>query len=114
MTILYKFLTRDEDIELTMKASQIIEHYGIQNQMDKLKEECAELIAAVIRCDIADDSGGVNQELLDHAYEETADVILVLEQIVGAMSAKAGRKLAQIAMAKADRQLKRIEEEKHD
>ena len=35
MTILYKFLTRDEDIELTMKASQIIEHYGIQNQMDK-------------------------------------------------------------------------------
>jgi hypothetical protein len=36
MTIFYKFLTRDEEIDLTRKASTIIEHYGREHQFRKL------------------------------------------------------------------------------
>jgi hypothetical protein len=47
-----------------------------------------------------------------HAREELADVILMLEQIVGSLNAKEGRMLAELVMAKADRQLRRISAEK--
>lgn len=106
MTILYKFLNREEDIELTMKASQIIEHYGYEHQAFKLLEEAGELIAASVRA-INDET----KESNEHALEELADVTLVLEQIVGSLSAKEGRRLAQIVIAKADRQLRRISQE---
>ena len=42
---------------------------------------------------------------------EMADVVLLLEQIVGEMPPNAGR-LAGIVMAKADRQLRRMSQEK--
>ena len=107
MTILYKFLNRDEDIYLTGAAADIIKHYGWEHQALKLLEEAGELIAASMRA-----YNDQTEKSNAHAREELADVTLVLEQIVGSLSAKEGRKLAEIVMAKADRQLKRIEEEK--
>ena len=107
MTILYKFLNRDEDIYLTGAAADILKHYGYDHQFFKLLEESGELIAASMRA-----YNDQTEKSNAHAREELADVTLVLEQIVGSLSAKEGRKLAEIVMAKADRQLKRIEEEK--
>jgi len=106
MTILYKFLTRGEDIELTRKAGQIFDHYGNDHQVRKLCEEAGELISAAAR--VANDPSDQNNEQLT---EELADVILVAEQIVNALDASAGRRLAQIVMTKADRQLRRISKE---
>lgn len=108
MTILYQFLNRDEDIYLTRTAAEIFEHYGPEHQAYKLEEECAELLAAAARCnaDINPDA-----EHAEHYLEELADVILVLEQIIGSMPAKVGRRLAEIVMTKADRQLRRMSQE---
>ena len=106
MTILYKFLNREEDIELTRKVGQIFDHYGSDHQVRKLCEEAGELISAAAR--VANDSNAQNNEQLT---EEFADVILVAEQIVNALDASAGRRLAQIVIAKADRQLRRISQE---
>ena len=111
MTILYSFLSRDEDIFLTRAATDIIKFYGIGHQTIKLEEECAELIAAIARFN---GDGDPCEEHAEQILEELADVILVTEQIVGAMSAKTGRRLANIVMAKADRQLQRISKEKEE
>ena len=107
MTILYQFLTRDEDIYLTGAAADIIKHYGWEHQAFKLLEEAGELIAASMRA-YNDQTEKSNAQ----AREELADVILMLEQVVGSLNAKEGRMLAQVVMAKADRQLRRISQEK--
>ena len=110
MTILYTHLTRDEDIYLSLAASDILDHYGPGHQYLKLAEECSELAAVIARC--AND--GANSGNDDHLREELADVILVLEQVVASLSAEDGRKLAQMVMYKADRQLRRISKEKEE
>ena len=109
MTILYQFLYRDEDIYISRSAAEIIKHYGLDHQGHKLAEECAELLAAAARCN-ADTNP--DAEHAEHYLEELADVILVLEQIIGSMPAKVGRRLAEIVMTKADRQLRRMSQEK--
>lgn len=106
MTILYQFLTRDEDIYLTRTAGEIISHYGPGAQLIKLQEECCELVAAIVRCSL---KPGDEHEA--QFYEELADVTLMIEQIIGSMDAKQGRRLAEIVMAKANRQLRRMAEE---
>jgi NTP pyrophosphatase (non-canonical NTP hydrolase) len=108
MTILYTHLTRDEDIYLSLAASDILDHYGPGHQYLKLAEECSELSAVIARC-ANDGANGGND---DHLREELADVILVLEQVVASLNAEDGRKLAQMVMYKADRQLRRISKEK--
>ena len=103
MTILYQFLTRDEDIYLTGAASDIFKHYGSEHQATKLVEESGELISAIARYKNDPSEGNCSQ-----MYEEMADVILMLEQVVGSLNASDGRYLAQMVMAKAHRQLARI------
>jgi NTP pyrophosphatase (non-canonical NTP hydrolase) len=109
MTILYTHLTRDEDIYLSLAASDIFDYYGNDHQIRKLCEECGEFISAAAK--VANDPSDKNNE---HLTEEFADVILVAEQIVNSLDASAGRKLAEIVMAKADRQLRRISKEKEE
>ena len=106
MTILYQFLTRDEDIYLTSAASDIIRHYGSEHQATKLVEEGGELISAIARY-----KNDPSEENCTQMYEEMADVILMLEQVVGSLNASDGRYLAEMVMAKADRQLRRISAE---
>ena len=110
MTIFYKFLTRDEDIELTRKAGQIIGHYGREHQYIKLAEEASEFVAAFMRLLNEPTHAGLKLDMM----EELADMTLVLQQIVDEMPASAGRVFAQDAMRKADRQLRRISQEKEE
>lgn len=109
MTILNEFLSRDEEAFVESAAADIFKHYGESRQLGKLEEECAELIAALARC-TAD--GSPSDEHQAQAFEELADVILMIQQIVGAMGPKTGRYLANIVMQKAHRQLDRISAEK--
>jgi hypothetical protein len=111
MTIFYKFLTREEDIDLTRKASEIIEHYGRPHQYAKLCEEATEFIAAFQRFSMDPEHAGLKLDMM----EELADMALVLQQIADEMPAAAGRMFAMAAVRKADRQLRRIEmEESHE
>ena len=107
MTIFYKFLTREEDIDLTRKAGQIIGHYGRPHQYSKLCEEASEFAAAFTRYSMNPNHAGLKLDML----EEMADMALVLQQIVDEMPAGAGRVFAMDAMRKADRQLQRMEKE---
>jgi len=106
MTILYQFLTRDEDIYITTAAGEILKHYGADNQLDKLAEECAEFAAARLKNRISP-----SQEAADHEMDELADVIVMLEQIVQSQKPAQGRRLAGHVMVKLDRQLRRISQE---
>jgi predicted house-cleaning noncanonical NTP pyrophosphatase (MazG superfamily) len=111
MTIFYKFLTREEDIDLTRKASEIIEHYGREHQFRKLCEEASEFVAAFARLENDREHTGLKLQMM----EELADMALVLQQIADEMPAAAGRMFAMAAMRKADRQMRRIEmEESHE
>lgn len=75
-------------------AAMILNHYGIENQKQKLIEECAELIRAAVR---ADD---------ENFAEETADVLLLIEQFL-TVPGLSGR-IEDIKTAKTARTLERM------
>lgn len=106
MTCLYPFLTRDEDIFITMSCRDILRHYGAEAQRDQLAEECAEFSAARWK-----NHKRPSPEAEEHEMDELADVIVMLEQRVQMLSPAEGRHLAQHVMVKIDRQLARIGQE---
>jgi len=107
MTILYQHLTRDEDIYITSSCGDILRFYGAVAQRDKLAEECAEFAAARLKNRISP-----SPEAADHEMDELADVIIMLEQRMQALTPAQGRALAQHVMVKIDRQLRRISKAK--
>lgn len=60
------------------EVRQIIEHYGMENQLGIAQEECAELIQAISKLRRA---GTPDPELLAHLAEEVADVVIVCAQL---------------------------------
>ena len=56
--------------EVQRKQIRIMDHYGEDRQLEKLVEECAELIQAIIKSKTID----------DNVVEEMADVKNLLEQ----------------------------------
>ena len=63
---------------------QAIEKYGVNNQMAKVQEECAELIQAISKLNRAEDNdhpGRAAKAALNHLMEEHADVQIMLDQI---------------------------------
>ncbi|QTI81469.1 hypothetical protein IAI58_19190 (plasmid) [Roseomonas marmotae] len=103
MTIVYKFLTREEDVDLTLKAGKIMDYYGRDFQLLKLAEESAEYAAAYARF-----AALPSDERKAQMLEEMADIALVLQQIVDEMPTAVGREFSRVMIAKADRQLARI------
>lgn len=66
--------------ELETKQLQIINHYGFENQLNQLIEECAELIHAIAklkRYGFTEDSIGIAYSLVG----ELADVKNLIEQL---------------------------------
>lgn len=51
-----------------------IAHYGIQNQIEKMVEECAEVVEAVMK-------HNHNRDTNYHVCEEIADALIMLEQM---------------------------------
>lgn len=85
-------------MEYKEKNIKIAKHYGYSAQIDKLKEEVAELQLALARND------------LDNTKEEIADVMNMIEQYIYIMRCE--EEVIKIKHEKTDRQLQRIEDEK--
>lgn len=89
-------------------AAKIIAHYGAAHQLVKLCEECGELIQQAAKCH----DKGIPYS--DDMIEEIADVLVMIEQFKAAMSQPDRDLLGQIVTEKLERQIKRIEEKKHE
>ena len=87
-----------EDLtEVQRKQIRIMDHYGEDRQLEKLVEECAELIKAVMKSKTID----------DNVVEEMADVKNLLEQFE-LTQIRLGETIAFIVKTKVDRELERI------
>lgn len=94
--------------EQIQKARTIFQHYGLDNQLRILQEECAELIQAVSKYQRAQDAGKPILQAKTALMEEVADVMIMITQVVIVFS---GDALSTIVDSKLDRQLARIKKE---
>ena len=91
-----------KDYKLRLGERAILKHYGITEQVAKLKEECRELIEA--------SDGYINgTDSKAHFLEEIADVEVMIEQMI--MHFNAQDKVDEIKRFKVKRQLGRMERE---
>ena len=91
-----------KDYRLRLGERVILNHYGITEQVAKLKEECRELIEA--------SDGYINgTDSKAHFLEEMADVEVMIEQMI--MHFNAQDKVDEIKRFKVKRQLGRMERE---
>ena len=87
------------------KLIEIADHYGIDNQLHQLAEECSELAVEA--------SHSARKGVTVKIIEEMADVEIMIEQII--YLAKIDRKdIEECIQYKLDRQMKRIMEEESD
>ena len=94
-----------KDYKLRLGERAILNHYGITEQVAKLKEECRELIEAA--------DGYINgTDSKAHFLEEMADVEVMIEQMI--MHFNAQDKVDEIKRFKVKRQLGRMEREEND
>ena len=95
-------MTDIEKLILKVNEGKILNHYGITEQVSKLKEECQELIEAA--------DGYINgTDSKAHFLEEMADVLVMIEQMI--MHFNAQDKVDEIKRFKVKRQLGRMERE---
>ena len=85
------------------KLIEIADHYGIDNQLHQLAEECSELAVEA--------SHSARKGVTVKIIEEMADVLLMIEQVVY-LSGIAIEDIDECIKFKIDRQLERIKEEK--
>lgn len=83
---------------------QILEHWGLDKQINQVSEECAELIIALNKYRRAPDN---KKPDLRTVAEEIADVQIMLEQMKDAFKCK--ELVAYLMDEKLDRTLKRIQ-----
>ncbi|MBR2284581.1 MAG: hypothetical protein IJ874_09245 [Ruminococcus sp.] len=82
------------------KCKRILEHYGFDNQQEKLVEECEELIEAA------------QGEDWDHFIEELADVRIMVEQMYYALDPDQQKQYHEMVGFKIERTLQRMRDEK--
>lgn len=90
------------------KCRTIFEHYGLDNQLRILQEECAELIQAASKYLRAQEAGKPIAQSKAALLEEIADVMIMVEQIKGIFT---GTALDAMLESKLERQLGRIRSE---
>ena len=94
-----------KDYKLRLDERAILNHYGITEQVAKLKEECRELIEA--------SDGYINgTDSKAHFLEEIADVEVMLDQMK--LHFNAQDRVDEIKRFKVKRQLGRMEREEND
>ena len=100
------------------KLKQIIEHYEIEHQLKYIHSEYFELDEAILDYEnsgwyFSDEScRNIEREYINHIAEELADVEMMLDQFKVYYDINQ-EKINEIKFYKANRQLKRIEEEKN-
>ena len=85
------------------KVKRIADHYGWNNQLRQLAEECSELSVEALHC--IRERGGT-----ERISEEMVDVLIMIQQIIYFLR-KDREELEEYADFKLDRQLRRIERE---
>ena len=85
------------------KVIEIADHYGIDNQLHQLAEECSELAVEA--------SHSARKGVTVKIIEEMADVLLMIEQVIY-LANIATEDIDECIKFKIDRQLERIKEEK--
>ena len=85
------------------KVKRIADHYGWNNQLRQLAEECSELSVEALHC-IRE------REETERLSEEMVDVLIMIQQIIYMLRDDV-KKLEKYADFKLDRQLSRIERE---
>ena len=85
------------------KVKRIADHYGWNNQLRQLAEECSELSVESLHC--IRERGGT-----ERISEEMVDVLIMIQQIIYMLRDDV-KKLEKYADFKLDRQLSRIERE---
>lgn len=93
----------------TRDYQDIIEHYGVAEQMGVLQEEAAEVIQAVSKLR----RHGKSKETVAHLSEEVADFLVVVNELVSAGELNYDS-IHAVMDRKVKRELKRIEEEKQN
>lgn len=91
------------------KLKQIISHYGVKNQLKYIHSEYYELDEAILACE---ESKELSEYYQDNVAGEIADVEMMLDQFK-VYYGISQEKINEIKSYKANRQLKRIEEEKN-
>ena len=97
--------------EQKLKSQAIFAHYGLDSQLRILQEECAELIQAASKYLRAQEAGKPIAQAKVALMEETADVMIMLEQIKGIFT---GAALDAMIESKLNRQIDRIRSEKNE
>lgn len=88
----------------------IVEHYGVNNQLDVLAEECVDLIRAISNYK----HSNYAKAELEHVAEEIADVQIMIRQIAegyGGDYSDFYNSVCNWILVKTERQLRRINEE---
>lgn len=67
-------------MDIKEKQKEIIDHYGFDNQLDQLMEECGELIVSIAKSKRYE-SADVCVDHYDNLIEELADVKNLIEQL---------------------------------
>ena len=98
------FLNRDEKAFVEFGSNRISNHYGLQNQLLKLVEECSEFTQA-----FAKHTFKPTVQNFDHLLEELADVSLVTAEVLNCLSEGDSRRVAEKVSFKISRELNRIE-----
>ena len=97
--------------EQKLKSQAIFAHYGLDSQLRILQEECAELIQAASKYLRAQEAGKPIAQAKVALMEETADVMIMLEQIKSIFTTTA---LDAMITSKLNRQLDRIGSESRE
>lgn len=93
--------------EIESKQLQLIHHYGLENQLDKLIEESSELVQAICKWRRNNKPGFMESSDGVHLIEELADVLNLIEQIK-LSDAFIAKGINTFKDYKVDRELKRI------
>ena len=91
------------------RIKQIADKFGLKNQIEQAEEECAELILAIQK--FKRYKGGFVEPYSDNVREETADVYIMMCQLMYLMGYDS---IMEIGDKKLDRQIKRMEKEGYD
>ena len=85
--------------EIEQNIQKIADYYGLDNQLNKTIEECAELIQALVKL-----------ESRENTIEEIADVQIMLKQMLYLLDCE--KEMEKVMEYKINRQLERIKQAK--
>lgn len=93
--------------------SDIMNHYGVKNQLGIAMEECSELIQAISKMNRTDGDSEDYMKAKLHLEEEIADVVVCINQLQSFFNITDAR-ISELANYKINRQRGRMSEEGSD